>query len=195
MGHLANSCTRRIRCRYCFKYGHKQKNCHEWIAKRSSVWVPKTAKDTACLESCAVPLPSLDSTTSSEKTPVEYETAPTSSPPPPPLPSPKLLLPSCMANFELDPAPWTPAGHEIIDGGPTRLPRTFYSPAVAPPRRHGSWCVGMLMPPQPAEEIPMWRQMVRNYIVNVQRRAVEDFQPALFGLDCMSSVVRLPVKL
>ena len=133
------------------------------------------AKDTRLLNSSVIPQPSGPTdTTSSEKTLGVDESAPPPNPPPP-LPSDKLLRPVCMANFELDPAPWTPAGHEIIDGGPSRLPCTFYSPAVAPPCRHGSWCVGMLMPPQPEEEIPMWRQLVRNYIVDVQRRAVEDF--------------------
>ena len=28
----------------------------------------------------------------------------------------------------------------------------------------------------------MWRQLVRKYIVDVQRRVVDDFQPALFGV-------------
>jgi hypothetical protein len=37
-----------------------------------------------------------------------------------------------MANFEVDLARWLPLGHHIIDGGPTRLPRTFYNPSINP---------------------------------------------------------------
>ncbi|KAK1649168.1 hypothetical protein QYE76_066973 [Lolium multiflorum] len=83
-------------------------------------------------------------------------------PSPASLPStPPLTPPSChppMANFEVDPTPWLPHGHQIIDGGPTRLPRTFYSPSVDPPRRHDNICVAELMPPPPGQLIPHWRQ-------------------------------------
>jgi hypothetical protein len=66
-------------------------------------------------------------------------------------PPPLLPLPpeSAMANFELDPARWVPLGHQIVDGGPTRLPRTFYTPAVVPAGRHGSYCVALIEPPPP----------------------------------------------
>ncbi|KAK1668231.1 hypothetical protein QYE76_056390 [Lolium multiflorum] len=35
-----------------------------------------------------------------------------------------------MAAFEVDPVPWLPWGHQVIDGGPTRLPRSFYYAAI-----------------------------------------------------------------
>ncbi|KAE8818243.1 hypothetical protein D1007_04121 [Hordeum vulgare] len=41
-----------------------------------------------------------------------------------------------MANFELDPEFFLPPGHNIIDGGPDRLPRTYTTPAVPITRRH-----------------------------------------------------------
>ncbi|KAM0854125.1 hypothetical protein ACQ4PT_050627 [Festuca glaucescens] len=86
-----------------------------------------------------------------------------------------------MANFEVDPAPWLPHGHQIIDGGPTRLPQTFYSPSVDPPWRHDSICVAELMPP-PGPLVPHWRQQVRNFIEDYLHRTVEEVQPCLFGL-------------
>jgi hypothetical protein len=57
-----------------------------------------------------------------------------------------------MANFEVDPAHWLPLGHHIIDGGPTRLPRTFYNPSVLPPARHGHYLVAVLEPAPPGAE-------------------------------------------
>jgi hypothetical protein len=87
-----------------------------------------------------------------------------------------------MANYEVDPTPWLPHGHQIIDGGPTRLPRTFYSPSVDPPRRHDNICIVELLPPPPAPLIPHWRQQVRIFIENHLQRTVEEVQPCLLGL-------------
>jgi hypothetical protein len=87
-----------------------------------------------------------------------------------------------MTNFEVDPTPWLPHGHQVIDGGPTRLPRTFYSPSVDPPRRHDNICVAELMPPPPGQLIPHWRQQVRNFIEGQLQRTVEEVQPCLLGL-------------
>jgi hypothetical protein len=63
-----------------------------------------------------------------------------------------------MANFELNPAHWVPEGFQIIDGGPTRLPRTFYTPAVAPQRSHDAYCVAIVEPTQPPELEQQLRQ-------------------------------------
>ena len=51
-----------------------------------------------------------------------------------------------MANFELDPHRLVPPGHHIIDGGDRRLPRTFFTPAARPPRRHEDYMVAEVMP-------------------------------------------------
>jgi hypothetical protein len=85
-----------------------------------------------------------------------------------------------MANFELGPTRWMPLGHQIIDEGPTRLPRTFYTPSVAPPRRHNNICTAIMMPP-PAEEAA-WREQVRLFIVHHLEKAVDDMHPCLYGL-------------
>ncbi|KAK1669893.1 hypothetical protein QYE76_058052 [Lolium multiflorum] len=87
-----------------------------------------------------------------------------------------------MANYEVDPMLWLPHGHQIIDGGPTRLPRTFYSPSVDPPRRHDNICVAELLPPPPAPLILHWRQQVRNFIEDHLQCIVEEVQPCLLGL-------------
>jgi hypothetical protein len=99
--------------------------------------------------------------------------------------SPLLPPPSgspAMANYEVDPTHWLLHGHQIIDSGPARLPRTFYSPSVDPPRRHDNICVVKLLPPPPAPLIPHWRQQVRNFIEDHLQRTVEEVQPCLFGL-------------
>ncbi|KAK1649061.1 hypothetical protein QYE76_066866 [Lolium multiflorum] len=112
--------------------------------------------------------------------PVLDSSSPVSMPSSPPLPP--LSSHPAMVNFEVDPAPWLPHGHQIIDGGLTRLPRTFYSPSVDPPRRHDNICVAELMPPPPGQLIPHWRQQVGNFIEGQLQRTVEEVQPCLFGL-------------
>ena len=79
-----------------------------------------------------------------------------------------------MATFELNPARWVPDGFQIIDGGPTRLPRTFYTAAVNPQRSHEAYCVAIVEPPQPPEEEQFWRQQVRDFVQNQLQRIVED---------------------
>ncbi|KAI4970325.1 hypothetical protein ZWY2020_001239 [Hordeum vulgare] len=46
-----------------------------------------------------------------------------------------------MANFELDPEGFLPPGHNIIDAGPDRLPRTYTTPAVPITRRHEQYVI------------------------------------------------------
>jgi hypothetical protein len=52
-----------------------------------------------------------------------------------------------MANFELDPTPWLPWGHDIIGGGPTRLARTFYFPSQDPLEQHQQYYIAVMEPP------------------------------------------------
>jgi hypothetical protein len=44
MGHNAKDCTRKVRCWFCFRYGHFQKNCFDWKQSKLFKWVPR--KDT-----------------------------------------------------------------------------------------------------------------------------------------------------
>jgi hypothetical protein len=86
-----------------------------------------------------------------------------------------------MAVFEVDPTPWLPLGHEIIDGGPNRLPRTFYTPPEMPQRRHDNLCVAYIAPPQP-EGDAFWREQVRLFVEDNLGLDVMDAQPSLFGV-------------
>ena len=98
-----------------------------------------------------VDLASASSTTSAspsssraEKTPISAAQAPPDSAPLPPHdPAEKQR----MAVYELDPHHFLPAGHQIIDGGPIRLPRTFVTPAVRPARTHENFMVAEVVPP------------------------------------------------
>ena len=87
-----------------------------------------------------------------------------------------------MANFALDPAPFVPPGFEIIDGGPRRLPRTFYSPAVAPDRQHEEYAIAIVEPAPLPEEALIFRNMVSDFVVNNLGRAVLDAQPWIQGV-------------
>ncbi|KAE8806344.1 hypothetical protein D1007_17500 [Hordeum vulgare] len=77
------------------------------------------------------------------------ETPPTTPPPPP-----------TMANFELDPKFFLPPGHNIIDGGPGRLPRTYTMPVVPITRRHERFVIADVHPAPPADNWVQVRQEV-----------------------------------
>ena len=112
---------------------------------------------------------------------------PVPSPPPPlHLPSPQAkenprqASGSSMANYELDPQRFVPPGHLIIDDGDRRLPRTIFTPATRPPRRHEDYMVAEVMP---APEGPFGP--VRNKVVQfLQNRGimVRSAQPWFHGV-------------
>jgi hypothetical protein len=108
-------------------------------------------------------------------------TSTTDIPPPSPPVSPQHIETAAMANLVVDPARWVPLGMQIIDGGPNRLPRTFYNPSVMPPRHNDNVITTIMMPP-PEEQEDAWREQVRLFIVQHLQRAVDDVQPCLFGL-------------
>ncbi|CAM0956790.1 unnamed protein product [Alopecurus aequalis] len=87
-----------------------------------------------------------------------------------------------MANFELDPLPWVPWGHQIIDGGPTRLPRTFCNPAQDPPELHLAFCFAMVEPAPPANDMDFWRTQVRVFLTEHLGRNLVSDQPSVFGV-------------
>ncbi|KAI5012376.1 hypothetical protein ZWY2020_024510 [Hordeum vulgare] len=58
-----------------------------------------------------------------------------------------------MANFEIDPEFFLPPGHNIIDGGPDRLPRTYTTPAVPITRRHERFVIPDIHPAPPADHL------------------------------------------
>ncbi|KAI5022301.1 hypothetical protein ZWY2020_059031 [Hordeum vulgare] len=65
-----------------------------------------------------------------------------------------------MANFELDPEFFLPPGHNIIDGGPDRLPRTYTTPAVPITTRHERFVIADVHPAPPADNVIQVRQEV-----------------------------------
>ncbi|KAK1611422.1 hypothetical protein QYE76_035095 [Lolium multiflorum] len=105
------------------------------------------------------------------------ETHTSTAAPPPPASSA-----SAMAVFEVDPTPWLPWGHQIIDGGPTRLPRTYYNASQDPPPQHRSFCVAMVDPPPPPHAAAHWRHQVNEFLVGLLQRNVLTVQPSLFGV-------------
>jgi hypothetical protein len=120
MDHVRDTCTNRIRCRGCFHYGHKERNCFNKVVGARQ-WVPKKVG----LRSARMDLPlavSASNTNLSSEQPCpggSYRVSPPPSTPPPP--QPPETEPDPMAVFELDPTLWLPWGHHIIDGGDTRL--------------------------------------------------------------------------
>ncbi|KAM0867046.1 hypothetical protein ACQ4PT_042252 [Festuca glaucescens] len=86
-----------------------------------------------------------------------------------------------MVVFEVDPLPWLPWGHQVIDGGPTRLPRTYYYATEDPLSQHHSYCIAVMdLAPPPLDEAH-WRNQVLNFLTGPLNRNVLDHQPSLFG--------------
>ena len=127
MGHMSDTCTNRIRCRLCFRSGHVKKDC-PGINAGSTVWVPKVPSPGFEPRALTEPLPdasgSLPSPPTSTTSPQNQSAQKPQSPPP----SPAAADTPSMAVYELDPRRFLPAGHDIIDGGAERLPRTYYTP-------------------------------------------------------------------
>jgi hypothetical protein len=136
MSHNRVQCTNKIRCRSCFHYGHKEKSCLNKLGHKSGQWIPKRVRDASPnLDMPSLPL--AGSASNNDQVILQSNPPLLLPPPPPPPPEPELdplHQPSSMAVFELDPTPWLPWGHQVIDGGGTRLPRTYYNPSSDPPQ-------------------------------------------------------------
>ena len=136
MGHKISGCTNIIRCRACYMLGHKERDCPgKELNVFGKIWVPKkrilTVPDTDTTRSTSPCLE--DSSTKGPNPGGQSPMAPRDrSTNLPPSPREQPIPPAPMATFELDPARWFPIGHQIIDGGATRLPRTFYTPTTPP---------------------------------------------------------------
>jgi hypothetical protein len=147
MGHITADCTNDIRCRVCFNYGHVRKNCLTYKRKSAQTWIPKQGSDSIPVketEDSAVP-PSDSLLLNPLETRHSRQHINHKQPPDPVASSPSSA--ETMAVFEVDPVPWLPWGHQVIDGGPTRLPRSYYYAAQDPPARHQAFCIATVDPP------------------------------------------------
>jgi hypothetical protein len=163
MKHATKDCINNIRCRGCFNYGHIKRNCLSTKALLGKCWVPKVAKEGELgSDKVSVNGPTEELVGSSSKTGASALNLPEAltnvqSPRRSPASPSFVASPPSMANFEVDPLPWLPWGHQIIDGGPTRLPRTFYYAAQDPPPQHQSYCIATVDPPPPPHGEEFWR--------------------------------------
>ncbi|KAM0870932.1 hypothetical protein ACQ4PT_039719 [Festuca glaucescens] len=178
MGHTVSECTFDIRCRACFSYGHIAKAClSKAKEKKKQIWVPKRVGTGIGTESPG----NITDYTMDVPSSIPPQQ---SSPPPPPssVPPPTSSQAESMAVFEVDPMPWLPWGHQVIDGGPTRLPRTYYYAAEDPPAQHHSYCIAVMDPAPPPLDEAHWRNQVLNFLTGPLNRNVLDHQPSLFGI-------------
>ncbi|KAI4994154.1 hypothetical protein ZWY2020_029202 [Hordeum vulgare] len=86
-----------------------------------------------------------------------------------------------MANFELDPEFFLPPGHNIIDGGPDRLPRTYTTPAVPITRRHERFVIVDVHPAPPTDNVIQVRQEVAAFLLH-RGLHVQSAQPWIEGV-------------
>ncbi|KAM0895253.1 hypothetical protein ACQ4PT_023971 [Festuca glaucescens] len=178
MGHVVSECSFDIHCQACFSYGHIAKAClNRNKEKKKQIWVPKRVGT------------GIVGTESPGNTTADTVDVPSSLPPnqsyPLPPPSPVLLTPiqaESMAVFEVDPLPWLPWGHQVIDGGPTRLPRTYYYATEDPLSQHHSYCIAVMDPAPPPLDEAHWRNQVLDFLTGPLSRNVLDHQPSLFGV-------------
>jgi hypothetical protein len=168
MSHNREQCTNKIRCRSCFHYGHKEKSCFNKTSSKSGRWSPKrVGGDSPNLD---VPILPLAGSASNTDQIITQSNPPLLLPPPPPPPPALELDPlhqfNSMAFFDLDPTPWLPWGHQVIYGGGTRLPRMFYNSSSDLPQQERDLCIAVVEPASPAMHEGLWRDRVRDFLVN-----------------------------
>jgi hypothetical protein len=187
--HEIKDCPNKIRCRACYNYGHIKKNCLTTKLKSSQRWIRKQTTTTNSGNSHCPNLETPDATYSRIQTGVGIPPpfAHTSQPPPNPVvSSPSQEEPGLtdsgdeLAVFEVDPTPWLPWGHHIIDGGATRLPRSYYFPTTDPPQQHQAYCIAVVEPAPPQHANGFWREQVSDFLTGPLQRNVIEVQPSLF---------------
>jgi hypothetical protein len=139
LSHETLDCTNEIHCRACYRYGHIKRNCLLSKAHEGIKWVQKLTPESKSampvfpnLAIAAILAPIRDKTTHKQ---ISSSVSNIVSLPPHPsfeqqsvsatqVPGVQAVRDQEMAVFEVDPAPWLPWGHQIIDGGggDTRLP-------------------------------------------------------------------------
>jgi hypothetical protein len=70
----------------------------------------------------------------------------------------------------------------IIDGGPTRLPHTFYFPSQDPPEQHQQYCIAIVESAQTPTSDVFWREQARPFLEGPLNNRVLDDQPSNFGM-------------
>jgi hypothetical protein len=199
MSHSTKDCTNEVRCRACFNYGHIKRNCLKGKEKAGQMWVQKRPN----LESPDVPNEedlSLTAGTPGVSTPTpttlsSYQIRSSAQANPRQIPSSAVSHSSSktedssasedsggMAVFEVDPTPWLPWGHHVIDGGDTRLPRSYYYAPQEPLQCHQAYCIAIVEPAPPPQAAAFWREQVSNFLVGPLQRNVIEFQPSIFGV-------------
>jgi hypothetical protein len=150
MKHLVRDCKNDIRCRACYSYGHIKKQCLKYQKKsKAQKWVPKRSGPLPKGEA-----PGQTPAVSASPGNITLSSAPPAVALPSPRSTPNLDSSAAMAVFEVDPTPWLPWGHQVIDGGPTRLPRTYYNAPHDPLEQHQDFCIAVVEPaPPPADEL------------------------------------------
>jgi hypothetical protein len=141
MSHHTISCTGKIRCKGCYRYGHAKSDC--WRVKKSFHWVVKTPSQSNNIDSRVrhkEPL-SGDCDTSQRN-----KNSSSSMSQPPSLP---------MANFPVDPHKFVPHGFDILEpwGAQDRPARMYLTTTIAPPKRHESWARAQVDPRPEGDDI------------------------------------------
>jgi hypothetical protein len=72
-----------------------------------------------------------------------------------------------MAKFDLVPHRFLPRGHGIIDGGALRLPRTFVTPSHFVPDQFKSYCVAVVEPEPPTQDLHDLLHLARDFIIGL----------------------------
>jgi hypothetical protein len=86
-----------------------------------------------------------------------------------------------MAKFDLVPHRFLPRGHGIIDGGALRLPRTFVTPSHFVPDQFKSYCVAVVEPEPPTQDLHDLLHLARDFIIGLGFEVI-NFQSWFYGV-------------
>jgi hypothetical protein len=129
-GHFVRHCISLVRCQVCYNYGHIQRNCFRWRGMGRCIWAPKVSPSSGAValetraaqvhkmggDTCSKHSASSSCSIQQDQTPSLYSSFPSQGSEP--------LPPSeAMANFAVDPLPFTPPSMTLEDGGPQRCAR------------------------------------------------------------------------
>src|ERR1041385_1260251 len=179
--HLSSACPSTRVCMARNRVGHRRRDCDLIARQEGRVWRPVSTQlhiesTPVHIGTCASSPCLVNSHSSNEKTPLA------SCAPPPSFESPLPRSKSTpMAIYKVDPHRFLPAGHVIVDGGPTRLPRTFVTAGRRPERRHEEYVVAEVMSPPLPEQMGQVREEVADFL-QAQGVMVRSVQPSFLGV-------------
>ncbi|TVU03252.1 hypothetical protein EJB05_51223, partial [Eragrostis curvula] len=205
LGHLVSGCSNKIRCWWCYNYGHKARICFSRKSHFRSKWAPKPksaspggehrfleprAPQTDGTQSCPrnnSVTPPLHDALSSSSPPPRQPGSPASSTshsaPPTETEQPRAPLPkTTMANFAINPSRFIPPDSPVEDGGLHRRGRRMIYVSGAPARKHEDYAIAITNEQLTPAQTLQFMEEICNYIEIQRRKVVRVYSPHPHGV-------------